>query len=710
MSGTTTTTAAQHHEESRADRRQQRELAAARMAGQVAPAIDAVSGQMINPHNPEFITKRPWYLGTQDGGNNATATAAATSESLQHQADQRLNEKQELSLSAAEQLLEKQRQKHKEQAAKGQYSQGQWVEALKKNKMPYRICQIIKIHDKGGEPLFDLQFEDGTIEKKIKSSSKNKQQQQARIRMTASGNRSMWTDTASTAAANKEGDDTTATVDYKETFASKRDQYHGYDRDKHNAILSQKYEQKLAMRRQLREKQQAERKLQQQLQQQQQGGTDKATGGGGGGSDSDYDDSDVEGNGGGGNGNDSNEESDDEFVQRDEDARVLTTRLARQGGVGGAQMKVTARNLRIREDTAKYLRNLDPNSAYYDPKSRSMRDNPHSFLADGVETDFAGDNFARISGDAVSLAQQQLFAWDAMEQGVTEVHPQANPSQAELLKKQFQSQAQDVRLQAKRAVLDKYGGAEYLDGADGLASVVEPKLDGDNNTISAKNTAAAAASERKLRFGVTTETEQYSRDGRLIHGGGEKPSSKRKALESKYEENVFINGHSTVWGSYFHKGAFAWGYLDDHSLMKQSYCTGQNGRLANDEANEMTYGTGQAGSAALAQARGMLKPKAANATTATTATAAMAPNRSKLYGEANPNVVLDERKVQEALAKQQQGEVDAVDQKRKYHSMNADVEMTEEIMEAYRLKKDKTSDPMASIGSDELLDYKTQNC
>ncbi len=38
--------------------------------------------------------------------------------------------------------------------------------------------------------------------------------------------------------------------------------------------------------------------------------------------------------------------------------------------------RTTVRNLRIREDTAKYLYNLDPNSAYYDPKTRSMRDNP----------------------------------------------------------------------------------------------------------------------------------------------------------------------------------------------------------------------------------------------------------------------------------------------------------------------------------------------
>lgn len=27
---------------------------------------------------------------------------------------------------------------------------------------------------------------------------------------------------------------------------------------------------------------------------------------------------------------------------------------------------------------SQYLRNLDPNSAYYDPKTRSMRENPYS--------------------------------------------------------------------------------------------------------------------------------------------------------------------------------------------------------------------------------------------------------------------------------------------------------------------------------------------
>lgn len=662
-----------HEAETRADRRQQRELQEARMAGSVAPAIDAATGQMINPHNPEFITKRPWYLGGDSGAAGGGATGAAA-ESLRHQADQRPDgERQELSLTVAEAILEKQQQKFKSQAAAGLFETGQWVEALKKNQLPYRICQILRIHHQSSrrkDAEFDVQFEDGRVEKKVKI---GRRADRPRIRRTALGNR------AATAAAAAAG----ANTAYKETFASKRDQYHGYDRGRHNAVLSQKYEQKQALRRELRDAQQAQAQADRQESAAAAAGAGGGDGGGGGtgASDSDFDDSDAD---------DRGDESDDDFVQRDEDDRVLTTRLARQGGVGGAQMKVTARNLRIREDTAKYLRNLDPNSAYYDPKSRSMRDNPHPAAVAAAEatTDFAGDNFARITGDAVALAQQQLFAWDATEQGVAEVHPQANPSQAELLKKHFQGKAEDLKSRAKRAVLDKYGGAEYLDGADGLATAVH----GDTRP------AGAAAADRKLRFGVTTEAEEYSREGRLLQLGEAK---QRKALVSKYEENLYTNGHWTVWGSFFHRGAFTWGYADDHSLLKQSYCTGANGRVANDEAHAVTFGTGQAGSAALAQARRMLQPKASHPGGAAPSTLA---NRSKLYGEADPNVILDAGKVKEALGRQERDDDER--KKRKYNSMNADEEMTEEMMEAYRLTKDKASDPMANFGSGDLLEYK----
>ncbi|KAL7556575.1 hypothetical protein ACA910_009091 [Epithemia clementina (nom. ined.)] len=624
-------------------------------------AMDATAGggdksapAMVNPHNPEFITKKPWYLG--DSTDEPT---------LEHQTAPTLNKKVPLSLAASEALVAQQR------AVQDKFEKGQWVEALKKNKLPYRICQILSVNAKQTE--FDLKYEDGTTERRVKLFAGSKQR--PRIRRTKRGTRSI----------NVEATGMT------ETYDSKRDAYHGYDQQSHNATLTARFEERERIRRKFRESLKV--KSQQQSKE-----------GGGKGDDNHVGtatvvDSDNEGEGG-------DEEEEDEFVQRDEDDKVITTRLARQGGVGGAQMKVTARNLRIREDTAKYLRNLDPNSAYYDPKSRSMRDNPNPEMAP-EESQFAGDNFARISGDAVQLADSQLFAWEAAEKGVAEVHPQANPSQVELLKKQYRTKATDLKMEKKKAVLEKYGGEEYLDGTGGLASVVETKKP-----------------SRKIRFGASTQVETYHPDGKRVGAGGDDAggNQKRVAIPSKYEENVFINGHYSVWGSYFHKGAFQWGYADDHSLIKMSYCTGEAGRLANDEANELQYGTGKAGSAELAQARRMLQVSSNKNKNSKSAASTNLLNRSKLYGEADVHQTLDLEKVQAATERAKKGEhgkatVDEDDaggsddltskKKRKYNSMKAaEAEsMTAEEMEAYRITKDRSSDPMANLGDAELLDY-----
>ncbi len=81
---------------------------------------------------------------------------------------------------------------------------------------------------------------------------------------------------------------------------------------------------------------------------------------------------------------------------------------------GGASGSV--RNLRIREDTAKYLLNLDPNSAYYDPKSRSMREDPNPDK-DPKEKTFMGDNFVRRSGDFDSWQALNLHSVAATNRG-----------------------------------------------------------------------------------------------------------------------------------------------------------------------------------------------------------------------------------------------------------------------------------------------------
>ena len=553
-----------------------------------------MTDKMINPHNPDFLTKKPWYLSNEE--------AQAAEPTLEHQ--QKAVHNEPISLQASEALVQRQRK-----TASQDFAKGQWIEALKHNKKPYRICQIVKCHN---SKKYDLQFEDGTLERQVP---------ERRMRQTQQGAR------AKTAP--------------NESYDSKRDAYLGYDAEAHARKLHEQYAQREALRQQHREQNQQPK-------------------------------------------DDSDDGENDDFVQGDDQDKIMATRVARQGGVGGAELKMTARNLRIREDTAKYLRNLDTESAYYDPKSRSMRDNPNPNV-DPTQTAFAGDNFGRISGDAVQLAQTQLFAWEAQEQGL-EVHPQANPSQAELLKKQYQTKSKDLVQKKHKELLDKYGGSEYLDGSDGLAA-------------SKKSTAEDAAA-RKIRFGVSVQQKEYVSDGR-VKSGTEKVQ--RQAIPSKYEEDIYINGHTTVWGSYFHKGAFQWGYADDHSLMKQSYCTGENGRMANDEANEMRYGTGQAGSAALAQARGMLKamPKESQSGGSST----QPTSRSKLYGEADVKANLDNDKVKEALKKLDKDET-GDDRKRKYHSMNVEMEMTEEEMEAYRLKKERSSDPMSKIDSDKVLDYR----
>lgn len=92
---------------------------------------------------------------------------------------------------------------------------------------------------------------------------------------------------------------------------------------------------------------------------------------------------------------------------------------------GGASGSV--RNLRIREDTAKYLLNLDANSAHYDPKSRSMREDPLPFK-DASQKAFQGDNFVRRSGDYYDMEALAVHSFSAHDKG-QDIHMQAAPSQ-----------------------------------------------------------------------------------------------------------------------------------------------------------------------------------------------------------------------------------------------------------------------------------------
>ncbi|KAJ8684415.1 hypothetical protein QAD02_020207 [Eretmocerus hayati] len=197
-------------------------------------------------------------------------------------------------------------------------------------------------------------------------------------------------------------------------------------------------------------------------------------------------------------------------------------------------------NLRIREDTAKYLRNLDPNSAYYDPKTRSMRDNPYAGTE--REVDYKGENAIRFTGDTTQHANAQLFAWDAHEKGVT-VHLLAEPTKVELLKQEFDKKKEELKDEAKNAVIEKYGGKEHLD-----------------------------APPPALLLAQTETYVEYSRTGNVIKG------QEKQVIRSRYEEDVYVNNHTSVFGSYWNAGK--WGYKCCHSFIQNSYCCGEAGKSA----------------------------------------------------------------------------------------------------------------------------------
>ncbi|KAK7687039.1 mRNA splicing protein [Cerrena zonata] len=337
--------------------------------------------------------------------------------------------------------------------------------------------------------------------------------------------------------------------------------------------------------------------------------------------------------------------------------------------------RITVRNLRIREDTAKYLINLDPESAYYDPKTRSMRDNPLKNVAP-EEAHFAGDNFLRYSGEAPEVAKLQLFAWNAAARG-NDVHVNANPTQGQLLHSQYEYKKEELKDTNKVSILAKYGGEEYLQKA--------PK---------------------ELLQGQTEEYVEFSRTGQVIKG------KERAMVRSKYPEDVYINNHTAVWGSWYDISSSQWGFACCHSLVHLSYCTGSAGIEASQASS----------------AKNLLAISSSSSTAAPSSSSTSHPESSSSLTTPSTNhpESLDDRtrKAEALFSKRRLGEgevkidesrlADAIreerDRKRKGKGMDREgdderggkrkkgekFEVTEEELEAYRMNRRMMEDPMAN--------------
>ena len=207
--------------------------------------------------------------------------------------------------------------------------------------------------------------------------------------------------------------------------------------------------------------------------------------------------------------------------------------------------------------------NLDLDSAKYDPKTRSMID--MGAQADQASALVAEDNFIRASGDAAEFERAQRYAWESQERGDKTQHLQANPTFGEIRRRK-QIDEKDVRRDTQRkALLDKYGGEEHIKPSPlGGAAVLE--------------------NERFVEYDET---------------GAIKGQPKR-AAKSKYAEDLLTNNHTSVWGSWWSN--FQWGYSCCHSTVKNSYCTGEEGMRAFEEADNIMLTLEVAGTAQIANA------------------------------------------------------------------------------------------------------------
>ncbi|OQS06768.1 mRNA processing-related protein [Thraustotheca clavata] len=549
---------------SASDFRKKKEIDEARKNGTLPPEKDA-EGNLINPHNPDYISKRPWYLG--DSGP-----------SLKHQINPKKD--QVLTMQQADEL--NLRAFKQPTTARRKFRKGACTNC---GAMTHNAKECVERPRKIGAWKTNKDIAPDEVIVDVRSGQYGKL-----------------------------------------TFDAKRDAWLGYDAEEHQATIErhERLEQE-------RKKKRIEEMNEELIKDDNQKKTKK---------NSDDSDSDSDGEG----------SEDEEFVDK-EGGRVIAKRVSRQGGVGGAEMKITARNLRIREDTAKYLRNLNSNSAFYDPKTRSMRDNPNPDLST-EDSEFMGDNFIRNTGDAVQLAKTQLFAWEAAEHGVIpegQLHPQATPSAAEFMRQQYEQKKAALEREKRKAIIDKYG-------------------------------EQTKAPPKELLLAATETYVEYSRDGRVVKGVEKAP------VKSKYLEDVLENNHTQIWGSWYDCSARAWGFACCHSKVRKSYCTGEEGKLAQKASAEASSLQQEP-----AKERELLAPSGKESTFSLT-------SRSDLYGE-NTAPTLDAEKLKQAKAK-------AKTKQKKMIRNESTIQcnkMNAEDMEIYRMQMSKREDPMANIGSDTLL-------
>ncbi|KAI5077538.1 hypothetical protein GOP47_0007362 [Adiantum capillus-veneris] len=253
---------------------------------------------------------------------------------------------------------------------------------------------------------------------------------------------------------------------------------------------------------------------------------------------------------------------------------------------------------------------------------------------------YRGDNQNRTSGQAQEFKWLTIHSWEAYAKG-QDIHMQAAPSQAELLYKEFTIEKERLKGQLKKDIIEKYGNA---------ASEDKPPME--------------------LLLGQTGKQMEYDRAGRVIRGQG------KAVPKSKYEEDVFINNHTSAWGSWWKDGK--WGYKCCKQMIWNSYCTGSAGIEAAEASVEL------------------MKANLARKDSLPTAPVVQEEKTLAMWGTetSNEELNLDPKLLKEALKRQDEKKREERDERKRKYNVTWNDQVTVEDMEAYRMKKVHFDDPM----------------
>ncbi|AEE86756.1 unnamed protein product [Arabidopsis thaliana] len=325
----------------------------------------------------------------------------------------------------------------------------------------------------------------------------------------------------------------------------------------------------------------------------------------------------------------------------DESRQMDFAKVEKRVRTTGGGSTGTVRNLRIREDTAKYLLNLDVNSAHYDPKTRSMREDPLPD-ADPNEKFYLGDNQYRNSGQALEFKQINIHSCEAFDKG-HDMHMQAAPSQAELLYKNFKVAKEKLKTQTKDTIMEKYG-----------------------------NAATEGEIPMELLLGQSERQIEYDRAGRIMKG------QEVIIPKSKYEEDVHANNHTSVWGSWWKD--HQWGYKCCQQTIRNSYCTGSAGIEAAEASIDL------------------MKANIARKEASKESPKKVEEKKMATWGTDIPeDLELNEEALANALKKEDLSRREEKDERKRKYNVNYTNDVTSEEMEAYRMKRVHHEDPMRNF-------------